>query len=167
MGRKQMFACNSCNKQFTSRRGFTQHMQVHTGRYSYYCDTCRRGFTGKSEYNKHMRAHAGLKYHCEYCSKPFVSKEKLGFHLSVHTGLYKFRCEKCDKGFNAKYEFNRHIVSHATEHWSGYPFCWTVWYVPFTSKAWKFTPEWAQRYCLSVPAISVHIKTKLSLQLTA
>ena len=118
-----IFSCKKCNKQYTTRAGFRLHMQVHTGRYSYYCDMCRRGFTNKSEYDRHMRAHAGLKYHCEYCSKPFMSKEKLRYHLSLHTGQYKFRCEKCGKGLNKKYEFIKHGMSHATKHWGMFDLC--------------------------------------------
>ena len=129
----QVFTCNKCKKQYTSKSGITQHMQVHTGRYSYYCDICRRGFIGKTAYDRHTRGHAGLKYHCEYCSKPFMSKEKLGFHLSVHTGQYKFRCEKCRKGFNKKYVFNSHTLTHTSENWyifHGNPFCYITFIFP-------------------------------------
>ena len=100
--------CTICGKQFTATKSLNQHMQFHSGQYSYYCNPCRRGFINKSHYTGHMRRQEGLRYYCEYCSKPFVTKQKYQYHLSGHTGNYRFKCEKCGKGFNQKTSFGKH-----------------------------------------------------------
>ena len=104
--------CTICGKQFASPHSLKQHMQFHTGQYSYYCDPCRRGFINKSHFTAHMRIHKGLKYYCEYCSKPFVNKQTYQYHLSSHTGNYRFKCTACGEGFNNKSSYESHRVTH-------------------------------------------------------
>ena len=109
---RKIFSCAECGKQFSSNGNLKRHVEVHTGKFSYYCKICRRGFNNDSNFKSHMRAHEGLKYNCEYCTKSFVSKEKYKYHLSVHTGQYRFKCTTCGKGFNIKSSFGKHQLTH-------------------------------------------------------
>ena len=108
------YLCTKCNRLF-STSGIRYHMELHTGKFSFYCEICRKGFNSGSYFKAHMRARQGLKHHCEYCSKPFMDKQKLKYHLPVHTGQHRFRCEMCQKGFNEKHVFKKLSKSHNSD----------------------------------------------------
>ena len=69
------YMCIKCNRLF-SASGIRCHMELHTGKFSYYCEICRKGFNSDSYFKAHMRAHQGLNDHCEYCSKLFMDKQQ-------------------------------------------------------------------------------------------
>ena len=104
--------CFKCNKTFTKKGNLKSHMEIHTGKFSYYCETCRKGFSNVNNYKSHMQAHEGIRYHCQYCSKTFASKRGLDYHLPQHTGEYRFICDECGEGFNDKWKFLKHVKSH-------------------------------------------------------
>ena len=65
----KIFRCNECNKTLTSRRGFQQHIQHHTGQYSYFCKICRKSFNSSSHYKEHVMAHEGRGFSCDFVVK--------------------------------------------------------------------------------------------------
>ena len=81
------YACSQCEKRYTEKRSLDRHMQLHTGKFSYYCNICGKGFNAGDHYKDHVRAHQGLKYHCEYCSKPFMTTQAYKKHVSLHWRL--------------------------------------------------------------------------------
>ena len=109
--KKGNFMCEECDKTFVTNNSLVRHMQIHTGRFSYYCKICRRGFNIDTNYKIHMRSHEGLKYCCQYCGKSFVNKQTHDYHTSVHTGQYRFTCGNCSKGFNIKNIFEKHQLA--------------------------------------------------------
>ena len=104
--------CFKCNKTFTTKGNLKSHMEIHTGKFSFYCEVCRKGFSNVNNYKNHMQAHEGIRYHCQYCSKAFVTKKSLQYHLSQHTGEYRFTCEECGEEFNDKSKFLKHVKLH-------------------------------------------------------
>ena len=107
------FVCPTCSRQFTAKRSLNIHMEMHTGKFTYFCEICQKGFSGSTNYKIHMRSHEGLRYYCSYCGKSFASKQSLDYHLSIHTGQYRFTCNVCSKGFNNKIVFEKHTASHS------------------------------------------------------
>ena len=81
---RHKYACIQCEKRYTEKRNLNRHMQLHTGKFSYYCDICGKGFNAGDHYKDHVRAHQGLRYHCEYCSKPFMSTYAYKRHMALH-----------------------------------------------------------------------------------
>ena len=108
----KIFRCNECNKSLTSRRGFQQHVQHHTGQYSYFCKICRKGFSSTTHYKLHMRGHEGRGFSCDFCGKVFKSLQMQKYHESEHTGVFRFTCQTCNKGFNIKSLYEKHLSSH-------------------------------------------------------
>ena len=100
--------CPKCNKCFVAAGSLKQHMEIHTGQFSYYCEICRRGFNNHTNFGIHKRTHEGLRFNCQYCTKSFVKKQTYDYHQSIHTGQYRFNCAKCGKGFNDKGLFEKH-----------------------------------------------------------
>ena len=78
------FSCEKCNKSFSSKEGYQNHMKAHVGIYKFKCDQCNKGFT---------------------CIKNY--KE----HLSIHTGLSYFPCNKCRESFSSYYLLKKHRSS--------------------------------------------------------
>ena len=104
--------CLKCDKEFRSRLGLKQHMQLHTGQFRYFCDSCRKGYNTNQAYKVHMDKHRGIQYECEFCSKSFTNQQSRDYHRSVHTGLYRFNCDICEKGFNVKSDYGKHVDCH-------------------------------------------------------
>ncbi len=74
----------------------------------YLCLKCNKMFTDKKNYDDHIRRHAGLMHVCKYCSRCFASWRGLHLHLPQHTGIYSFRCGKCNKGFSLRRKLEKH-----------------------------------------------------------
>ena len=83
-GFRHKYACTECEKRYTTKGHLNQHMQLHTGQFSFYCNECGKGFSHGDHYKDHVRAHKGIKYHCEYCSKPFMTRQAYRKHRSLH-----------------------------------------------------------------------------------
>ena len=83
-GFRHKYACTECEKRYTTKGHLKQHMQLHTGQFSFYCNECGKGFNAGSHYKDHVRAHRGIKYHCEYFSKPFKTGQAYRKHRSLH-----------------------------------------------------------------------------------
>ncbi len=79
------FICQICERSYSTKAHFKDHLQSHTGEYKFRCDICGRGFCGKSRYTSHMRSkHEGVKYHCEFCDKVCATKQGIRQHLTTH-----------------------------------------------------------------------------------
>ncbi len=78
-GRRQ---CPHCDKSYVDASGLKQHMQKHTGHFSYWCEECQKGLYNKSHYEAHMAAHKGIDYPCNMCTKRFRSLQTLNKHLT-------------------------------------------------------------------------------------
>ncbi len=87
---QKRFPCSVCEKSYNTPSHLSQHMQLHTGRYSYYCDPCRRGFNAATNYKRHMDKHQGVRYHCEICGKVFTTKDSQQRHRRGHQNQWIF-----------------------------------------------------------------------------
>ena len=78
------FACNLCEKAFTTSGNLNRHMQHHTGHYRHRCNQCGKGFNERQLYDHHMRAHEGITFRCKMCGRCFMLKASMEKHMLSH-----------------------------------------------------------------------------------
>ena len=129
-GKKSLYQCEWCKKQFTTAYNLKEHERIHTGdRISHTCGICNKQYNDRSNFNRHMRTHyvssqnAQLKREntrllmCTYCDKAFSTKYRLREHVGyVHTGENRNICNTCGKVFCNQYELKRHSNVHTGDH---------------------------------------------------
>lgn len=74
-----LFKCDTCSKEFASRRSISSHMRLHVGR---------------------VRVRSKLV--CELCGKLFNHRNNLAAHAPVCSGKYPLHCSTCGKGFSLR-----------------------------------------------------------------
>ncbi|XP_056387561.1 gastrula zinc finger protein XlCGF57.1-like isoform X2 [Hyla sarda] len=111
--KKKPFACTECERSFSNKYNFRNHLKFHTGESVFSCPECDRVLETANSLETHMRVHTGEKpYKCEKCNKSFSTTGNLKAHYRVHTGERPFTCSECDITFTYK----SHLVSHQKFH---------------------------------------------------
>ena len=81
--RGKRFNCPRCPCTYSSKGSLTEHVRhIHENASRYRCETCEKGFSIRSHYYDHLAAHTGVKrYVCSVCLKEFTSKRTLKAHM--------------------------------------------------------------------------------------
>ena len=79
----RQFVCPQCQRSYAYKNGLNEHVKkMHNKVYRYQCETCDRGFTVRSRYYDHVVAHTGVKrYTCSICKMKFTNKYTLKAHV--------------------------------------------------------------------------------------
>ena len=107
--------CDICDHEFSTNSKLQDHMNIHSGRFSFSCKVCDRQFSKKSSLTQHMRYHREHKqFVCQFCSKSFNSKYTCTVHERIHTGENPYKCEKpgCNRAFPQKIQMKLHMATH-------------------------------------------------------
>nr|CAD7260731.1 unnamed protein product [Timema shepardi] len=101
----KQWACEVCNKLFTTKYFLKKHKRLHTGEMPYTCSTCQKTFTFQQSYHKHLLYHSDDKPHvCTECDRAFKELSTLHNHQRIHTGEKPFTCETCGMwNFSGRY----------------------------------------------------------------
>ena len=71
-----------CGRSYTSSSSLSRHMQVHTGKFSFFCEHCQKGFNERTNYDQHMTKHEGRpSLNCQICNKKVLNEQKLRDHM--------------------------------------------------------------------------------------
>ncbi|KAL8613314.1 hypothetical protein ACOMHN_052554 [Nucella lapillus] len=77
------FVCDLCSVAFSSQSAMQAHGRTaHAKRFPYICSVCEKGFTIREQYRDHVNMHNNVQAHfCPGCSRPFTFKSNLRKHL--------------------------------------------------------------------------------------
>lgn len=109
--------CEQCDRQFTCKSLFTEHMRRHLGERPYKCDQCLKAYGTKGTLKAHVEmVHEGEKpFKCDICPKSFYRKTDLERHKLLHTGEKPFKCEFCAMDFVTSSNLIKHVRCHTGE----------------------------------------------------
>ena len=91
-------------------------MLVHTGIKEHQCEVCQKKFSRKYNFNQHMLTHTKLKaYECDICKKKFSLKSNLVRHFRIHLGEKPYGCSECGKWYTHPFSRDHHIRTRHKE----------------------------------------------------
>lgn len=126
-----LFDCNICDRKFTKKQHFRQHIEMHRDPNQFICDVCGKKYASTRYLDIHKKVHINTKlFTCPKCNKSFATKMVLTRHLLIHTGVKPFSCDSCGKCFMRK----DHLDIHERFHKGVKPFHCELCGLGFTSK---------------------------------
>ena len=76
------YACNQCDKQFTTQGNLKTHIQSKHEGVKYACNQCDQQFTIQSHLTRHIQSqHEGVKYACNQCDYQATTQSNLTAHI--------------------------------------------------------------------------------------
>ena len=115
----ERFACDKCDKIYTSKYYLNMHAQIHTEKTlkTLKCEICCKTLGTIKGLKNHLKyVHTGRKdYSCSLCEKTFLNKLGLKTHELKHTGEKPFMCSGCLECFITLRALKRHEKKHIVE----------------------------------------------------
>lgn len=104
------FACSVCERRFKRNGDVAAHMKNrHRNERDHMCDVCNFGSNNKSAVERHRRRHFNqFSLQCDVCGWGCYSIVQLKEHQNLHTGATPFECDACSKCFSTKGRLKYH-----------------------------------------------------------
>ena len=99
--------CIECGEEFAKIQALMAHsVQMHGG---IKCPHCEKRFSGRQSYNQHIKVvHSKERFPCNLCEKDFGNKASLDTHMNQHMGIQPHKCDTCDASFPGSNNLYRH-----------------------------------------------------------
>ena len=107
---EDIFACDICDREFTSEYYLNRHIVIHDESKQFNCELCGKNFVYVKQFEKH-KSDSNCHRSCTQCGKTYAKSDALRNHMRIHTGDL-FTCDICDKGFTSKTHLKQHIEIH-------------------------------------------------------
>ncbi|XP_021929232.1 zinc finger protein 91-like isoform X2 [Zootermopsis nevadensis] len=115
-GLAQQLCCTICGKMYRDKRGFTDHLRLHTNERPFVCAQCGDSFRMKFQLSYHMLRHTNARQHkCPVCGKGFNHRQHMRVHVLLHQQPCKYICDVCECTFVYMRDFNTHRRNHTKE----------------------------------------------------
>ncbi|XP_039260882.2 uncharacterized protein LOC120337223 [Styela clava] len=118
MNHAPKFACNSCDKTYTSSRSLSLHRkEKHAERKPLHtCHDCNKSYESRSAYITHMKNECNsCNFLCAKCGKKYRRKEPYELHVENCSVLLGHHCHLCDGVFKSKRHLSNHLFNfHST-----------------------------------------------------
>ena len=96
--REDGYDCLDCGESFNKTQMLVAHSVQHHGGIK--CPHCEKRFSVRNGYNQHIKVvHLKERFPCNVCGKDFGCETGLTTHMNMHMGLKPYQCEMCDKTF--------------------------------------------------------------------
>ncbi|XP_053684900.1 zinc finger protein 436-like [Sabethes cyaneus] len=114
MGPPKVWACEVCQKKYTSKNLLDEHMNMHSGKRPFKCPHCPKDFASKYTLAAHMKIHQDRErvFNCKECGKGFYNQSNLLQHEKIHTGVRDYACTECEKTFMSQHNLDIHRIVH-------------------------------------------------------
>jgi len=112
--------CNICNKMLKSTDSLAVHIarDHENSKTPWTCSFCQKGFTRKASYEEHISRHKGIKdKYCVICDKYFYETAYWRHNKMVHPSKesLRFSCDICKKKFSQQFKLKQHLHIHLAE----------------------------------------------------
>uniref|UniRef100_A0A182T0C2 C2H2-type domain-containing protein n=1 Tax=Anopheles maculatus TaxID=74869 RepID=A0A182T0C2_9DIPT len=112
-GKTPIYACNKCDKHYSSYSSLKMHQTVHENQLPFVCNFCGKKFRTKGQLKVHERGHTGEKpFRCDKCPRSFPYRQSLQTHMTTHTGVKRYGCTECDRKFSCITNMQSHRRVH-------------------------------------------------------
>lgn len=107
----RFYACDRCDKEFSSEVRYQRHIERRQCRQRPQCDQCGKCLSSQTALRNHRLCHSQDRgYSCDQCGESFKTSTTLKYHQQAKHGANKpFKCEHCSKGFNFLAQKKRHV----------------------------------------------------------
>ncbi len=114
-----MYLCTTlyCEDYFVSELVYADHYAANHACGQFHCEECDKTFTHRSKYNEHMIVHTAemdkKRYHCDWpdCDNMFTHERDLFHHRVGHTGPSHV-CKECGKMYDELHHLKQHMLTH-------------------------------------------------------
>lgn len=132
-GKKKVYTCEICRRQFSHRASRSRHRKVHQKEASqgnllrllkktpaYKCGICEKQFSQNSTLLQHRKFHGREKenFLCGVCEKQFDQAWSLIRHRKIHLSEKPYKCDVCGKCFIEKFNLKHHQYTHTGMCWT-------------------------------------------------
>lgn len=107
----RFFACENCDKEFSSEVRYQRHVERGLCQQRPQCDECGKCLSSQTALRNHRLCHGQDRaFACDECGEAFKTSTTLKYHQQARHGASRpFKCEHCTKGFNFLAQKKRHV----------------------------------------------------------
>lgn len=104
-----IYHCQKCNKTFTRKPLFLDHLNEHKSHVNHKCNICDKTFRLVFQLNQHMKTH---QHDCSKCEETFGTLKDLQVHEETHEVAKEYQCVICGLEYAEMEELKEHLPSH-------------------------------------------------------